>query len=278
MRAESRRTFRIGGVPEHFNLPWQMAIGSERLAEAGLAIDWTDFATGTGAMLAELADGGLDAAILLTEGAALGIARGAPIEAVSLYTTTPLIWGVHVPSNSDAGSLADLDGGRFALSRPGSGSHLMSLALAMAQGWPVDSLAFVTVDDLPGAIRAFADGRADAFLWEHFTTAPAVEAGLLRRVDDFIAPWPAWVVCVATAVWQEERADFEQLYECVLDRARALAGDPERTALIAGRYGLREDAVEEWLARTAWVGAFVSPRPALAEATAMLAAAGAIAR
>ena len=67
----------IGGVPEHFNVPWRRLVGSRRLADAGLSATWQDFPGGTGAMGAALNEGTLDVAMLLTEGAVAGIANGA---------------------------------------------------------------------------------------------------------------------------------------------------------------------------------------------------------
>ena len=189
------KSFRVGGVPEHFNLPWHLIREEQGPVEPGLAYEWRDYSSGTGAMIADLADKKLDIAVLLTEGVALGLARGLPIEAVSLYTTSSLIWGIHVPPGSSFESPGGLAQARFAISRYGSGSHLMSLALAIEQGWTAEGRDFVIVDNLPGAIAAFAGGQADVFLWEHFTTAPEVEGGRLRRIGDFVSPWPAWVVC-----------------------------------------------------------------------------------
>jgi ABC-type nitrate/sulfonate/bicarbonate transport system substrate-binding protein len=276
MHAPEQRILRVGGVPEHFNLPWHLA--RQQLADTACAsqIDWQDFASGTGAMLAELAAGRLDVAILLTEGAALGLARGLPIEALSLYTSTPLIWGVHSPPAAGAASLAELRGRRIAISRHGSGSHLMSLALAMDQGWPIDTLQFELVDDLPGAIRAFRSGRAEIFLWEHFTTAPYVEDGTFRRVDDFVSPWPAWVVCINRRLTPSGRAACDAVFREVTEQARLLQQNPGAAALIGEHYGLLAPAVAAWLARTDWVAGPESPTPALAAATAMLAAAGAL--
>lgn len=267
---------RVGGVPEHFNLPWHRARSSAALDEAGIRFDWTDYTTGTGAMLADLAARRLDLAILLTEGAALGIARGEPLVPVSLYTTSPLIWGVHVAADSRHRSIADLRGARFGISRRGSGSHLMSLALAMEQGWPADAQSFVIVDDLPGAIAAFAAGDIDVFLWEHFTTQPAVDAGAMRRVDDFSGPWPAWVVCVHADVWRSRQADIERLVQIVADQARDLVASPDAASIIAERYGLEPAAVSDWLARTEWVGGMSRPDDALETARRMLERAGAI--
>jgi sulfonate transport system substrate-binding protein len=271
-----RTTLRIGGVPEHFNMPWQIAIESGAAAESGIDPVWVEYTTGTGAMLADLSAGKLDLAMLLTEGAALGIARNEPVEAISLYTTSPLIWGVHVPAGSGFDSLGGLRDARFGISRPGSGSHLMSLALAMAEGWPVDQLQFEIVDNLPGAITAFAEDRADVFMWEHFTTQPAVDAGHFRRIGDFVSPWPAWVICANRQVWQRQEQTINRLVDIVAGQATQLAGDPEAARLIAGRYGLETAAVSDWLARTKWVSGRTSPDKALESATQMLKQAGAI--
>jgi ABC-type nitrate/sulfonate/bicarbonate transport system substrate-binding protein len=269
-------SLRVGGVPEHFNLPWHLAMESSAFADIGLDLDWTDYATGTGTMLADLAAARLDLAILLTEGAALGLARGLPIEAVSLYTTSPLIWGVHVPPRSPARTIADLRGARFAISREGSGSHLMSLALGIEHGWPLSELRYEVVNDLPGAIAAFRNGRADVFLWEHFTTEPVVAAGGFRRIDDFIGPWPAWTVCANATAWQQHRSAIESLITIVATEANRLATAPDAGATIAERYSLRSDAVREWLGKTRWVSEPTSPRSALRTATEMLRSAAAV--
>lgn len=257
-------------------MPFRLAQAGGALADAGLAIEWTDYATGTGAMLADLAAGRLDAANLLTEGAALGLARGLPLVAVSLFTTSPLIWGVHVSPESSLADFADLAGRRFAISREGSGSHLMSLALAIDQGWPIAGQTFVTVDDLPGAIAALGAGRADVFLWEHFTTEPAVAAGAFRRIGDFVSPWPAWVLCANAGVFAREGHRVTALLEVVAAEAARLQASDDRVARIAARYGLAESAVAEWLDATHWVGVPTPPDDALAAARRMLEAAGAV--
>lgn len=267
---------RVGGVPEHFNLPWHLAIESSAAGRCGQPVAWTDYAAGTGPMLADLAAGELDLAVLLTEGAARGLALGLPIVAVSLYTTSPLIWGVHVPPRSRFERIADLRGARFAVSREGSGSHLMSLALAAREGWPTSGLRLEIVNDLPGAIEAFQQGRADAFLWEHFTTEPAVAAGHFRRIDDFVGPWPAWVICASRPAWDRHRAAIESLIAIVAATADRLAAAPDRVALFAARYGLEAQAVEQWLSRTDWVSERTAPESALATAESMLRKANAL--
>ena len=131
-------------------------------------------------MAKALREGELDAALLLTEGAVAAIADGAAFKITSLFTDSPLVWGIHVPAASRFRSVAELRGARYAISRQGSGSHLMAFVHARAQGWPVEQLAFVSVGNLAGAVDAFAAGTADVFFWEKFMTKPLVDAGQFR--------------------------------------------------------------------------------------------------
>jgi len=243
---------RIGGVPEHFNLPWHLAAHARRFEAHGVDVAWRDHPGGSGAMAKALRDGELDAALLLTEGAVAAVADGAPLAIVSLYTDSPLLWGVHVPAASRFRVVAELNGARCAISRVGSGSHLMAFVHARAQGWSVDRLRLVTVGNLDGAVDAFAGGRADVFFWEKFMTKPLVDAGKFRRVGEFTAPWPAFVVCAASSLDAAQRVALTRVVAAVLDEARALRAHPDAAQLIAARYGLTAADAGEWLKTTRW--------------------------
>ena len=243
---------RIGGVPEHFNLPWHLALEAQRFAPLGVEIDWRDYPGGSGSMAKALRGGELDAALLLTEGAVAAVGDGAPLEIVSRYTDSPLIWGIHVPAASRFQAVAELERGRYAISRAGSGSQLMAYVHAQARGWAPERITFVTVGNLDGAVTAFATGEADVFFWEKFMTKPLVDAGTFRRVGEFTAPWPAFVVCAARSIGGEQRAALDRAVALVLEEARALRARPDAAQLIAGRYGLATGDVTEWLQSTRW--------------------------
>jgi ABC-type nitrate/sulfonate/bicarbonate transport system substrate-binding protein len=241
---------KIGGVPEHFNLPWLRLVESRALDDLGVL--WRDVPEGSGAMAAALRAGELDAAMLLTEGAVAGAAAGG-FKIVSLYTVSPLIWGIHVPADSDLRTVDDVRGRRYAISRRGSGSHLMSFVHAREHRWATDELEFVVVGTLQGAIDAFASGSADVFFWEKFMTKPLVDSGQFRRVGEFVAPWPAFVVCASDDALAKHKPIGAALGRA-LDAAAELAASPESAAAIADRYGLLPDDVREWLAATRWAG------------------------
>jgi len=45
------KRFKIGGVPEHFNLPWRLAIEEGKFKAAGIELHWSDMTGGTGQMI-----------------------------------------------------------------------------------------------------------------------------------------------------------------------------------------------------------------------------------
>ncbi len=246
------KTLVIGGVPEHFNLPWRLLIESDALRKRGIDARWRDFPDGSGAMASALTHNEVDIAMLLTEGAVAGIAQGGRYGVVSLYSQSPLIWGIHVPAGSQLRRIADLEGATYAISRLGSGSHLMCFVHARENGWPLESLKFVTVRSLEGAIAAFEAGTAEVFFWEKFMTKPVVDAGRFRRIGEFTAPWPAFVACASDAALQEKRDLIVTVLTEALAVASQLAASDDAASRIAARYGLEVSDVAEWLRATRW--------------------------
>ena len=75
-------TIRIAGVPEHFNLPWHLAIENGDFKKEAIDLQWTDVPEGTGKMCQMLRDGSTDIAIILTEGIVKDITVGNPPQIV----------------------------------------------------------------------------------------------------------------------------------------------------------------------------------------------------
>ncbi|NNK75246.1 MAG: ABC transporter substrate-binding protein, partial [Maribacter sp.] len=76
---------RIIGVPEHFNLPWHLAIEEGAFEDRGIELQWTDIPEGTGKMCQMLQNGETDLAIILTEGLVKSISEGNPAKIVQEY-------------------------------------------------------------------------------------------------------------------------------------------------------------------------------------------------
>ena len=243
---------KVGGVPEHFNLPWRMAIEEGRFREAGIQLHWSDMGGGTGQMIRGLETKSIDVAVLLTEGITKAILQGLDAKILQVYVTTPLRWGIHVPYNSDIKTVDQLEHQTFAISREGSGSHLMSYVRASQENWDTTKLKFKVVGDVYGGLWSLENNESQAFLWEKYTTFPFTEQQKCRYIDEVITPWPCFVIAVRNEVYENHKAKLLEMCEIVENRAEELKKNDNAVDLISWRYNLRHGQVENWLNETDW--------------------------
>ena len=243
---------RIIGVPEHFNLPWHMAIEEGAFEERGIDLQWTEVPEGTGRMCQMLQDEETDLAIILTEGLVKSITEGNAAKIVQEYISTPLQWGIHVGAKSEFNSIADLKGSKAAISRLGSGSHLMAFVNAQNEGWATDSLLFEIINNLDGAVTALTEGTADYFMWEHFTTKPLVDKGIFRRLGDCPTPWPCFVVAATQKFIDEEKSTINHILEVINNYTSEFKQIPSIDRSLANRYSQQLEDIKEWLKITQW--------------------------
>ena len=250
--AEALTPLRIVGVPEHFNLPWMLALERRAFVRAGIELKWRTVPQGTGAMCELLRNGDTDLAVLVTEGAVLDILRGGDHRIVGLFVDTPLTWGVHVGAASEHTAPEQLGNDPFVISRPTSGSHLAALSYARAHGWSVLDDQLIHVHDLAGAVERLQETGPATFLWEKYTTKPFVDAGKLRCVDEFRQEWPAFVIVARNAVLEEHAVLVDRLLKVIRDQAKGLMQKKAAPEMIAQRYGLELADATAWFEQVRW--------------------------
>jgi len=246
------KTVKIIGVPEHFNLPWHLAIEEGAFEARGIDLQWTDIPEGTGRMCQMLENGETDLAIILTEGLVKSITEGNPAKIVQEYIASPLLWGIHVGAKSDLKVIADLKNATAAISRYGSGSHLMAYVNAQNEGWDTDNLDFEVINNLDGAVEALTTGTADYFMWEHFTTKPLVDKGTFRRLDDCPTPWPCFVIAATNKFLKENNAVLKHILEIINLYTSEFKQIPSIDRTLANRYEQQLEDIQEWLTVTRW--------------------------
>ena len=245
-------TINIAGVPEHFNLPWHLCIENNEFKNAGVDLKWTDVPEGTGRLCQMLRNGASDMAIILTEGVIKDITAGNNSKILQEYIASPLIWGIHVAVNSPFKTIEDLEGKKAAISRLGSGSHLMAYVNAENQGWNTQNIDFEIVNTLDGAIEALNKEEADYFMWERFTTKPIVDKGIFRRIADCPTPWPCFVIAVNNDFLQNNKAAIGTVLDIINNKTRDFKSIPEIDDLLAKRYDQKKEDIKEWLKLTEW--------------------------
>jgi len=243
----------IGGVPEHFNLAWYLTLKNGEYKNQGINLRWQDYYGGTGAMCKGLRNGDIDIAVILTEGIVKDIIAGNPSKIVQTFVQTPLIWGIHVAHNSNYKTVADLKGTKAAISRYGSGSHLMAYINAQNNNWNLENdLNFEVIQNLKGAIEGLTNGDADYFLWEKYTTKPIVDDGIFRRIGNCPSPWPCFVIAVREEFIEEHEDDLKTILSIINATTSEFKDIPSIDRMIANRYEQQLEDVKDWLAITEW--------------------------
>ncbi len=242
---------RCGGVPEHFNYPWHVAIEQGYFSEEGIDLEWTDYKGGTGAMCQDLRADNLDIATLLTEGAIADISNGNPSIIDCIYVSSPLIWGIHtgaqsVHNNPDTGGPI-----RYAVSRMGSGSHLMALVDRIQRGLALSDASWILIQNLDGARASLQKNESDYFLWEKNMTAPYVYNGELRRIGECPTPWPSVVITISKAALARI-GNLSGMYRALQKAIEYIQQLPDAAQTIASVYDLKLDDARDWYTRIKW--------------------------
>lgn len=242
----------VAGVPEHFNLPWHLCLENGEFNEVGIDLQWTDIPEGTGKMCQMLREGETDLAVILTEGIVKDIAQGSPVSIVQQYVSSPLLWGIHVAENASFQTVNELQNKRIAISRYGSGSHLMAIVHAKKMGWDIDALNFVVVNTLDKAVEALTNGEADYFMWERFMTKPLVDQKIFRRIGECPTPWPSFVIVGNNSFLSQNKALVENVLEVINRTTSEFKFIPSIDRTLAERYSQKAEDIREWLALTNW--------------------------
>jgi ABC-type nitrate/sulfonate/bicarbonate transport system substrate-binding protein len=247
------KTVNIGGVPEHFNLAWYLTLKNGEYKEQNINLRWHDYPGGTGDMCKALRNGDIDIAVILTEGIIKDIIEGNPSKIVQTFVQTPLVWGIHVAHKGPYKNLDDLKGTKAAISRYGSGSHLMAYINAENNGWNLETdLSFEVIKDLDGAVKGLTEGYADYFLWEKYTTKPLVDDAVFRRIGDCPSPWPCFVIAVREDFIKSYQEELKAILDIINDTTREFKDIPSIDKTIANRYNQQLPDVKNWLNITEW--------------------------
>lgn len=246
------KTIKTGGVPEHFNLPWHQCIEEKLFEKEEINLEWKDFPEGTGAMCQALRSGELDVAVILTEGIVKDIANGNPSKIIQEYIGSPLIWGIHVAANSAYKDLKDLEGKKAAISRFGSGSHLMAYVNAQRNHWDLEKLDFEIVHTMEGAVKALKNDKAQYFMWEHFTTKPLVDNRTFRLISDCPTPWPCFVIAAREDILEKEPQTIEKMLKVLNSKTKDFKMQKNVDIELSERYQQKLEDIRKWLDLTRW--------------------------
>ena len=249
---KTKHSLRVGGVPEHFNLPWQLAADRDVFSNYDIDLSWTMYAGGTGAMTQAISNGSLDIAVLLTEGFIAAASDGLEASIAKVYIDTPLIWGIYSGAQSSIQAVDTFRNKRIAISRFGSGSHLMSMIHASERHEQIDDNQFEIVNSLHGGVNALVQSHADLFYWEKFMTRPHVQSGEVKSVGEFSAPWSSFLIIVGNKVMREKQEAVKRLLEIMNVECITFKQDVHSAIHLSKRFDMTLPEARQWLQHTQW--------------------------
>ena len=249
---KTKQSLRVGGVPEHFNLPWQLAAERDVFSNYDIDLSWTMYAGGTGAMTQAISNGLLDIAVLLTEGFIAAASDGLEASIAKVYIDTPLVWGIYSGAQSSIQAVDTFRNKRVAISRFGSGSHLMSMIHASERNEHIEDNQFEIVNSLHGGVNALVQSQADLFYWEKFMTRPHVRSGEVKSVGEFSAPWSSFLIIAGNKVMREKQEAVKRLLEIMNGECITFKQDVHSAIHLSKRFDMTLPEARQWLQQTQW--------------------------
>jgi sulfonate transport system substrate-binding protein len=256
----------IGGVTEHFNLPWNLAVEQNKFSEAGVDLNWKFFPGGTGVMTEALKTGELDLAILLTEGFISAAAKGLRAKIVKEYITSPLGWGIFTGTQSPFYSVYNRFPKKYAISKLGSGSHLMAMIHAEERGEKISAEDLIEVRSIEGAMESLSKNETQIFYWEKYMTKAFVENGTVRMIGEFSAPWSSMLIIASDDALQTKRDAIGKVLRVINEESARFVASPGSVQLLQTRFKLSETDASTWLHATVWSSDYSARRQGLENA------------
>jgi ABC-type nitrate/sulfonate/bicarbonate transport system substrate-binding protein len=130
------------------------------------------------------------------------------------YLCFLLGWALSAGKNSKHDSIDTLYKTNVAISRYGSGSHIMAFVLADQREWlkknekPFD---FTVLHNFKAMRDAVNDGSCDYFMWETFTTKPYHDSGEIKRIGQITPPWPAFLFAAHTDLLASDKEGLKRV-------------------------------------------------------------------
>ncbi len=241
------KKIRIGGVNEHFNLPW---IKASELNNFSCHLEWKVFEGGTGVLTSALRNEEIDLAILLTEGLIIDIIKKKELQLVNFHVNNPLRWAIHIRKEDE--NDFDFRGKRIAISRIGSGSHTMAKYHLVNNKIDWNEVSFVEVGSLEGGLKALKNKEADIFLWEKFTTEPFLEVNGLIALDEVRTPWPPFSIATTKKFAKEHTELIMELLSHIQQVKAEINNEDTLVKELLQRWKISKENALKWIAEIKW--------------------------
>jgi len=108
------------------------------------------------------------------------------------------------------------------------------------------------IKNLEGALDSFNSNPDQVFYWEKFTTKPFVDQQKLRRVGEFITPWPCFVIVASNELIKNNPADIANVLKVINYTSHQLMEAENAIDMFIERYNMLPEDAHQWFHMTEW--------------------------
>lgn len=127
-------------------------------------------------------------------------------------------WALSAGKDSKHNSIDTLQNTNVAISRYGSGSHIMAYVLADQREWlkkGEQPFEFTVLNNFKNMRDGVNEGKCDYFMWETFTTKPYHDSGEIKRIGQITPPWPAFMFAAHTDLLAKDKQGLVKVLKAI---------------------------------------------------------------
>ena len=128
----------------------------------------------------------------------------------------------------------------------------MAIVDANSKSQQLKTEQFKIIKNLEGALTSLTDMDSDIFYWEKYTTKPYVDAGILKRLGEYVTPWSCFVVAATDKILEEQPNNVIRLLRTIHDSCDSFMQDENAIKMVSDRYQQKMNDVERWYHSTEW--------------------------
>ena len=128
----------------------------------------------------------------------------------------------------------------------------MAIVDANSKGQKLEKEQFQIIKNLEGALSSLQLLESDVFYWEKFTTKPYVDSGQLRRIGEYLTPWPCFVIAATNDIIDTATDDIIRMLRVIHDSCDFFMRQDDAISLVSDRYKQKPEDVERWYHSTEW--------------------------
>ena len=111
---------------------------------------------------------------------------------------------------------------------------------------------FTVINDIDGALESLANLETDVFYWEKYTTKPYVDSGQVRRIGEYVSPWPCFVIAASEKILNKHPQLVDKMLDIVQDSCKQFMHEDSVIPDVSKRYNQKLQDIERWYHSTEW--------------------------